>query len=60
MKQSRIPPHVRVSFEAAAQAHEGLRHRVTHEVAAPVVQFVPSPQILVTTQGGNQLAELIG
>jgi iron complex outermembrane receptor protein len=31
-------------------------HLRTQEVAAPVVQFVPSPQILVTTQFGNQLA----
>jgi iron complex outermembrane recepter protein len=30
-------------------------HLITHEVAAPVVQFVPSPQVLVTSQGGNQL-----
>jgi iron complex outermembrane receptor protein len=31
-------------------------HLRTQEVASPVVQFVPSPQILVTTQFGNQLA----
>jgi iron complex outermembrane receptor protein len=31
-------------------------HLRTQEVAAPVVEFVPSPQILVTTQFGNQLA----
>jgi iron complex outermembrane receptor protein len=31
-------------------------HLVTQEPAAPIVQFVPSPRILVTTQGGNQLA----
>jgi iron complex outermembrane receptor protein len=31
-------------------------HLRTQEVAAPVVQFVPSPEILVTTQFGNQLA----
>ena len=30
-------------------------HLRTQEPAAPVVQFVPSPQILVTTQFGNQL-----
>jgi iron complex outermembrane receptor protein len=30
-------------------------HLTTQEVAAPVVQFVPSPQVLVTSQGGNQL-----
>jgi iron complex outermembrane receptor protein len=28
---------------------------ITHEVAAPVVQFVPSPQVLVSSQDGNQL-----
>jgi iron complex outermembrane receptor protein len=31
-------------------------HLVTHEVAAPIVQFVPSPEILVTSRVGNQLA----
>jgi iron complex outermembrane receptor protein len=31
-------------------------HLVTNEVAAPIVQFVPSPQILVTSHVGNQLA----
>jgi iron complex outermembrane recepter protein len=31
-------------------------HLRTQEVAAPIVQFVPSPEILVTTQFGNQLA----
>ena len=30
-------------------------HLRTQELAAPVVQFVPSPQILVTSQFGNQL-----
>jgi iron complex outermembrane receptor protein len=30
-------------------------HLATQETAAPVVQFVPSPQILVTTLFGNQL-----
>jgi iron complex outermembrane receptor protein len=30
-------------------------HLVTNEVAAPIVQFVPSPQILVTSHVGNQL-----
>ena len=30
-------------------------HLRTQEPAAPVVQFVPSPQILVTSQFGNQL-----
>ena len=30
-------------------------HLRTQEVAAPVVQFVPSPHILVTSQFGNQL-----
>jgi iron complex outermembrane receptor protein len=30
-------------------------HLTTQEVAAPVVQFAPSPQVLVTSQGGNQL-----
>jgi iron complex outermembrane receptor protein len=31
-------------------------HLATSEVAAPVVQFVPSPQILVTSQSGNLLS----
>jgi iron complex outermembrane receptor protein len=31
-------------------------HLATSEVAAPVVQFVPSPQIVVMSQGGNQLS----
>jgi outer membrane receptor protein involved in Fe transport len=31
------------------------RRLQTIEVAAPVVEFVPSPQILVDTQFGNQL-----
>jgi iron complex outermembrane receptor protein len=31
-------------------------HLVTQEVGAPVVQFVPSPRILVATTFGNQLA----
>jgi len=30
-------------------------HLVTQEVSAPIVQFVPSPQILAATQFGNQL-----
>ena len=30
-------------------------HLVTQEPSAPVIQFVPSPQILVTTRFGNQL-----
>ena len=30
-------------------------HLRTSEVAAPIVQFVPSPRILVTSQFGNQL-----
>jgi iron complex outermembrane receptor protein len=30
-------------------------HLRTSEVAAPIVQFVPSPQILVTSEFGNQL-----
>jgi iron complex outermembrane receptor protein len=30
-------------------------HLGTNEAAAPLVQFVPSPQILVTSQVGNQL-----
>jgi iron complex outermembrane receptor protein len=30
-------------------------HLATSEVGAPLVQFVPSPQIGVTSQGGNQL-----
>jgi iron complex outermembrane receptor protein len=30
-------------------------HLVTNEVGAPIVQFVPSPQIIVTSRVGNQL-----
>jgi outer membrane receptor protein involved in Fe transport len=33
----------------------GYDHLVTHEVAAPVVSFVPSPRVQVTSQVGNQL-----
>jgi iron complex outermembrane receptor protein len=31
-------------------------HLTTQETAAPLLQFVPSPQILVATEHGNQLA----